>query len=63
MQNYIENDQEFNLVKMEKETIKKAFKICTNANLDFISNALGISTKTLYRKIKQYDFNLNELRK
>ena len=59
---YIINDSEFNLAKMELNTIKLAFKLHPKGKLSFIATLLGISERTLNRKINQYKLSRIKLR-
>ncbi len=56
---YVFKDEEFNLLKMYRDTIIKAFEIHKDKNTEFISVQLGISSKSLYRYCNQ--FNIRHL--
>lgn len=52
---YAINNCEFNLARMEVRTIKRAFRTFPKDPVTEIAKKLSISTRTLHRKIKQYD--------
>jgi transcriptional regulator with PAS, ATPase and Fis domain len=51
----IPNDGELNLARMEISTIKKAFLLYPQDPVTEISKKLSISSRTLHRKMKQYN--------
>lgn len=56
------SNSEFNLARMEIETIQKAFSQNPHLNMEQISEKLGISDRTLSRKISFYNLNLKVLK-
>ena len=54
MQNHYEIEESLNIMDKEKELILKALKKHRGRRKD-ASTDLGISERTLYRKIKEYD--------
>lgn len=53
-ENFEVKEEDFNLEKVEKKTIKEAIK-SYNHNMTKVAQALGISRNTLYLKIKKYN--------
>ena len=49
--------EEFNLFKLERRLISKALTQYGKQGLEVVSEKLGISRMTLFRKRKQYDIN------
>jgi len=55
----IVEEESLSLLKKEKEMIEKALERC-NGKRKVAAEELGISERTLYRKIKQYNLNEEE---
>lgn len=60
--NYEYNEGEYNLAKMEIRTIEEALKRHPKAIQDEIAERLGISTRTLGRKMEQYQIDMKAVR-
>ena len=56
----IEAEEPLSLLEKEIEMIKKALER-SNGKRKLAAEELGISERTLYRKIKQYDLNEDEI--
>ena len=51
----IYNEEEFNLLRMYIDTIKKAFEKYKGENLEFIGAKLGITSRSIYRLCDQFN--------
>jgi transcriptional regulator with PAS, ATPase and Fis domain len=58
----IVNSAEFNLQKMERDTIIEARRRHPKDTMDEIAKKLGISTRTLSRKIEDYGIDFPTLK-
>lgn len=55
---YQMGDGEFNLARMERDTIIKAFNLYPNETQVKISSRLGISVRALIYKMKKYSIQM-----
>jgi DNA-binding NtrC family response regulator len=56
IQDHVEVEESLNLMDMEKDLIEKALRKHKGKRKDAASD-LGISERTLYRKLKEYDID------